>query len=178
MNNATITRVKEWANQLETLLPTTLLPASELVQALRRDHDDLRRLLEVLKSDKPIATRRNAFKKFVPLLQSHAEAEERAVYEATVGFPEMRKKTFEGYVEHDVADALITKIRTLRSAEKWTAAVQVLGELVEHHLDEEEREFFPKLDRLMAMDRKLQAEALYLELRDERPDHAVKLASA
>jgi hemerythrin superfamily protein len=167
MNKYTATRLKEWTSQLEHLIPTQVWPSSDLVRALRRDHDELRLLLEVLKSDKAIGTRRHAYKKFVPLLTAHARAEEKAVYETTAKLKAMRKKTLEGFVEHEVCDLMVAKISKIRSAEKWTAAVQVLAELVEHHLDEEERDLFPKLDQLLSTSNKLSVEALFLQLRDD-----------
>lgn len=168
MNSATVVRLKEWTSQLEHLIPTGIFPQSELVQALRRDHDDLRVLLDVLKSDKHISTRKTAYKQFVPLLVSHARAEEAAVYAATKNFKEIRKKTLEGWVEHEACDLMVAKIAGIRNPERWSAAVQVLAEMVEHHLDEEERDLFPEIDRLMSIDKRLAAEAQFLALRSAK----------
>jgi hemerythrin superfamily protein len=162
-----VKKLKDWGAQLESVLPLSLTPASELVRVLKRDHDDLRKLIKVLKSDRPIGVRRTAYKRFTALLASHSRAEEKAVYELAQNYQALRKKTLEGFVEHHVADMLTAEISKIRVPERWTAAVQVLAELVEHHVEEEEEELFPKLDQALALNVRLQAEARFLALRED-----------
>jgi len=140
---------------------------SDLVLVLKKDHDDLRELMKTLKSDEPISTKRATYRRFRQLLRSHSRAEERAVYEACLAFRKLEKETYEGYTEHEVADMLMAKIASIRKAPKWEAAVEVLVEMMEHHLDEEERDLFPLIDRTLPLGTKLQAEALFLEMRRE-----------
>lgn len=158
-------QVEALKQSLNQILPTAWSMPSELVQALKKDHDDLREFIEVLKSDKAIATRRTAFRKLVTLLESHSQAEEKAVYAASQKYPELRKKTLEGFVEHDVASLVAKRAKGIRDPEKWSANAQVLAELVEHHLDEEERDLFPVLDKVFSVSTKLEAERKFLELR-------------
>ena len=52
----------------------------------------------------------------------------------------------EAYVEHAGAKSLIAQIKTMTSDQPlYDAKVKVLGEYVDHHVREEESEFFPKL---------------------------------
>ena len=52
----------------------------------------------------------------------------------------------EAYVEHAGAKSLIAQIKTMTSDQPmFDAKVKVLGEYVDHHVKEEETEFFPKL---------------------------------
>ena len=52
----------------------------------------------------------------------------------------------EAYVEHAGAKALIAQIKTMTSDQPlFDAKVHVLGEYIDHHVKEEETEFFPKL---------------------------------
>ena len=54
----------------------------------------------------------------------------------------------EAYVEHAGAKALIAQIKTMTSDQPlYDAKVKVLGEYIDHHVREEETEFFPKLRR-------------------------------
>jgi hemerythrin-like domain-containing protein len=59
------------------------------------------------------------------------------------------------------------RISTIRHADKWQSAVKVLAELVERHVDEEERDLFPEMKKAVALNRGLEAKAKFLELRDE-----------
>ena len=52
----------------------------------------------------------------------------------------------EAYVEHAGAKSLIAQIKTMTSDQPlYDAKVKVLGEYIDHHVKEEESEFFPKL---------------------------------
>lgn len=152
------------ASAIEDALPSA---PSELVLALKKDHDDLRALMKELKSDKPIAAKRAVYRRFRTLLKSHSRAEERAVYEPCLEFRDLKKETYEGYTEHEVADMLMAKISSIRKTPKWEAAVEVLVEMMEHHLDEEERDLFPLVERKLPLATKLQAEAHFLEMRQD-----------
>jgi hemerythrin superfamily protein len=58
----------------------------------------------------------------------------------------------EAYVEHAGAKSLIAQIKTMTSDQPlYDAKVKVLGEYIDHHVREEETEFFPKL-RKTALD--------------------------
>ena len=58
----------------------------------------------------------------------------------------------EAYVEHAGAKSLIAQIKTMTSDQPlFDAKVHVLGEYIDHHVKEEETEFFPKL-RKTALD--------------------------
>lgn len=164
--NLLATAKEKISSALEEALHTA---PSELVLALKKDHDELRALMRELKGDQPLAAKRAAYRCFRRLLQSHSRAEERAVYEPCLGFRDLRKETYEGYTEHDVADMLMAKISSIRKKEKWEAAVEVLVEMMEHHLDEEERDLFPLIERRLPLSTKLQAEAHFLAMRQDSP---------
>jgi hemerythrin superfamily protein len=52
----------------------------------------------------------------------------------------------EAYVEHAGAKTLIAQLKTMTSDQPlFDAKVKVLGEYIDHHVREEEAEFFPKL---------------------------------
>ena len=76
----------------------------------------------------------------------------------------------EAYVEHAGAKSLIAQIKTMTSDQPlYDAKVHVLGEYIDHHVKEEEGEFFPKLrktsldfnemgDRMVARKQQLMAQ--------------------
>jgi len=79
-------------------------------------------------------------------LDHHAKIEERIFY------PEGKEvdedTTLEAYEEHDVVRSLIRKIKkTGPNDESFLARVTVLKEIVEHHVEEEEEEYFPKCEK-------------------------------
>lgn len=54
----------------------------------------------------------------------------------------------EGLVEHEVVEFSIYKA-DLADAEDFKHCVKVLSEIVEHHVEEEEKELFPKIEKAM-----------------------------
>jgi hemerythrin-like domain-containing protein len=73
----------------------------------------------------------------------HLRAEEKVVYDAVTAVK--GKKTAqdgeEGYLEHELGDRVLTKLGKMQSATspEFAAAAKVLKELVQHHVEEEER---------------------------------------
>ena len=66
------------------------------------------------------------------------------LYRGMAKSEEGKDDALEGAVEHEVVDRLMEDLSRSRSigSDKWTARCAVLQELLEHHIDEEEGEFF------------------------------------
>ncbi len=91
--------------------------------------------------------------------------------------------TFKSYEEHDLVRALIRKIRnTSSSDESFKAKVTILKEVVEHHVEEEEGEYFPECkrafgeERLEELGQKLEMANEKLEAGTSRKRHTKKAA--
>lgn len=121
---------------------------NDIIEALKADHDVLRELGKVLKSEKASDTeKKEAYQNFSILLKSHAKSEEKAVYERCLDVKELIPEAGEGFVEHQVADTLMKNIACTHNKDQWNAMVKVLAEVVEHHADEEEKELLPDLEK-------------------------------
>lgn len=119
---------------------------TDLVTAIKQDHDGLRQFIDILKdTGREMSERRRAYELFSALLKSHTVSEEKAVYAPI----EMHAKADlvirieEGFVEHRVADDVMARLEKATDPVIWSAHANVLAELVEHHLDEEEEKLFP-----------------------------------
>src|SRR5438128_1422940 len=79
-------------------------------------------------------------------LEHHAKIEEKIFYPAGEEVDE--DTTLESYEEHDVVRSLIKKIKkNAPGDDTFMAKVTVLQEIVEHHVEEEEKEYFPKCEK-------------------------------
>ena len=141
---------------------------TDLISALKSDHDGLRQFIDVLKDTKrDMKERRRAYELFSDLLKSHTEAEENAVYKSFESKSKLNLvlRIEEGFVEHQVAKDVMAHMEKAKDAKVWSAHANVLAELVAHHLDEEEEKMFPKMRQQMS--KKLEADAImtYLQLR-------------
>ena len=142
------------------------LKIDSIVDALKEDHKNLKKFIEIMKSDVEQREKRGAYLQFVSLLKSHASSEEKAVYTPCLANEDLSIEAHEGFVEHKVANSLIQSIDKTREKEEWTAKVKVLAELVEHHIDEEESELLPKVAKKFESDAKKEMVVDFVSLRE------------
>lgn len=82
----------------------------------------------------------------------HAQIEEKVLYPEAKEFEQ--DLTLEAYEEHDAAKSLMRKIlKSKVTDETFFAKVTVLKEMIEHHVKEEEKEMFPKLETELGEER-------------------------
>ncbi len=121
---------------------TELHGLRSILSVLSQDHDDLRKMIEILKEDsEDYSTKKKVYADFSELLKSHASSEEKAVYEIALKMKDLKVGTFEAYEEHAVATTLMQKIAKTTNKDQWMARAKVLAEMVEHHIIEEESEY-------------------------------------
>ena len=71
------------------------------------------------------------------------------LYPALKSHPKARDIVLEGYEEHHVADLIVGELEeTDYSDERWPAKWKVLKESLEHHMEEEESDMFPKAKKI------------------------------
>jgi hemerythrin superfamily protein len=123
----------------------------QILQVLKKDHDEVKALLEQLagSSERAGKKREQLFEKIKTMLTAHSHAEQRVFYEPMKQHDEARPDALEGDVEHQLVERLMEEMAAEpKGDETWTAKATVLKELVEHHIREEERDFFKKARKL------------------------------
>jgi len=116
-----------------------------IFDALKQDHEKARYLFDRAgkAGRKEVASLQKLFTQLEEELQIHMEGEERFFYSALEQNDEMREKVLESYEEHQVAKTMIGTFQALAvDDERWAAKMKVLNGIVEHHMQEEEREIF------------------------------------
>ena len=121
-----------------------------ILDALKADHDEFKGMLKTILGTTDGKKRRELFGRFKSQVTAHSRAEERAFYRPLERTQEGKTEALEGTVEHNVVDRLLADLAAARQpeAEKWTARCSVLQELLEHHIDEEEGDFFKTARKL------------------------------
>ena len=120
---------------------------------LRKDHAEVKEMFEELLGLSPRASRQKQplFQKLKAALTAHSKGEERTIYQALKGESETRSDTLEAIEEHHVVDVMLREIARLETNdERWTAKLTVLKENVEHHIEEEENNLFPKAEEALS----------------------------
>lgn len=116
-----------------------------IIDLLKQDHEKARYLFDKLQKSgrRETATLQKLFSQLEEELQIHMEGEERFFYTALEQHEEAREKVLEAYEEHQVAKTLLGTFNSLAvDDERWGAKLRVLNEVIEHHLQEEEKEIF------------------------------------
>jgi iron-sulfur cluster repair protein YtfE (RIC family) len=117
--------------------------AADILDTLKKEHDEVKGLLENLSEAETSAQRRSLVQKIKASLVPHTKAEEKVVYDAVIALRDKDAQTdgHEGYLEHEWAAKTLQRLEAITNAAspEHKAAGKVLKELVEHHIDEEER---------------------------------------
>jgi hemerythrin-like domain-containing protein len=122
-----------------------------LLDKLREEHEEVKGLLHQMCEDENAGRRQKLFKEFKTAMTKHSRGEEKVLYERLIDTGEDKPELLgnEGFIEHDVADELIAKLGRARNKGdvKWTAGIKVLTDIIEHHIEEEEKEVFKETRR-------------------------------
>jgi iron-sulfur cluster repair protein YtfE (RIC family) len=122
--------------------------ASDAIVLLKNDHRELRRVFrEFRKAGEDKERKRRAADRMIELLTVHTYLENEVMYpEVRKVLPDLEDDVLESYEEHHVADLLCRELLELDPTnEHFDAKTTVLIENVEHHMAEEEQEWFPKV---------------------------------
>ena len=132
---------------------------------LKADHRKVEKLFSQLESASGQAKMR-VFEQIKTELDLHTHIEESIFYPALEKPKQTHDLTLEAYEEHDVVKKLLREMSKAKSAnEEWEAQAKVLQENVEHHVEEEENELFPKAEAALSEE---QIEALGEQMETEK----------
>ena len=123
--------------------------SNDATALLKRDHAEVRKLFkeyDKLAEDEADGEERQALaEQICTMLTAHATIEEEIFYPAAREADVESDLLDEAEVEHQSAKELIAQIESMSpDDELYDAKVKVLGEYVDHHVQEEEGELFPQ----------------------------------
>src|SRR3954466_14733493 len=118
----------------------------DAIALLKDDHRTVEKLFKEFESAKGDGRKEKLARQICLELTVHTMIEEEIFYPACDGKVE-EDLLKEAYVEHDSAKLLVAEIEAGdgQSDDYFDAKVQVLSEQIEHHVEEEEKELFPKV---------------------------------
>ena len=123
--------------------------SNDAIVQLKQDHQEIRKVFRQFKEAGENATVRKGqlVDKIIELLTVHTYIENEVMYPRVRELlPELEDDVLESYEEHHVADVLVVELSMMKpDDERFDAKTTVLIENVEHHMDEEEQDWFPKV---------------------------------
>ncbi|QAU33895.1 hemerythrin domain-containing protein [Janthinobacterium sp. 17J80-10] len=138
------------ARRTTTAKPATA-GAADAIALLKDDHKKVKKLFkdfEKLKEDGGDEEKAALVSQICMELTVHTQIEEEVFYPAFRKTKDAEDLVDEAVVEHATAKDLIRQLQSMQpSDELYDAKVTVLGEYIDHHVEEEEKEMFKKAKR-------------------------------
>ena len=128
----------------------------DVFSLLHEDHENVSLIfkkIESMRSKETEQTREQLFKELYTELTLHAEVEEDVVYPFFEEKQETASIVEESLHEHEDIETLLSELKAMRPDDDgWVTTLTELKEKVEHHVQEEEGEFFPTARTLISED--------------------------
>jgi hemerythrin-like domain-containing protein len=123
--------------------------STDAIVILKNDHKEILRTFKQFQKAGEGAAKEKAklVDKIIELLTVHTYIENEVMYPRVRELlPDLEDDVLESYEEHHVADVLVIELSTMKPEdERFDAKTTVLIENVSHHIEEEERDWFPKV---------------------------------
>ncbi|MDF3313811.1 hemerythrin domain-containing protein [Rhodococcus sp. T2V] len=152
--------------------------SSDAIVILRNDHKEIRKLFRAFRGAGENAEKEKGeiVGRIIEALTVHTYIENEGMYPRVRDLvPELEDDVLESYEEHHVADVLVTELAAMSpSDERFDAKTTVLIENVEHHIQEEEDEWFPQVREHLGRKKLQEIGAGLLELKEKAPTSPVQ----
>ncbi len=127
----------------------------DIYKSLTEDHDKQRKLLAALvETSGDTDKRAELFEQVKAELADHADAEERYFYVPLIKLDSTQDDARHGIAEHHEIDELVAQVEAADpSSGAWLQHAKNLKHKVEHHLEEEEQDYFPVAKKVLSADR-------------------------
>ena len=123
--------------------------STDAIVLLKADHKDILKAFKDFEKagENAHATKGKLVDRIIELLTVHTYIENEVMYPRVRELlPEVEDDVLESYEEHHVADLLVMELVPMTyKDERFEAKATVLIENVEHHIQEEEQDWFPKV---------------------------------
>lgn len=139
----------------------------DALELLIEDHKEAKQMFRKIEKAESPQQAQQMFERLNEALELHEQMEETHLYPPLKEESKTEELVLEAYEEHHVADLLLEEISALDpSDEAWKPKVTVLQENIEHHIEEEEGELFPKVRRLWNKQKREEVGARMMEMKD------------
>jgi hypothetical protein len=128
-----------------------LATSDSATNLLIRQHAEVKAAFEAIEAATTRAAKTKLFDELARALVAHDTIEREIFYPACEKSMGMTKLLGEALVEHGVIEFCLYEADRARKNEDFEFKCQVLSEMVLHHVKEEEREFFPQVEKALSL---------------------------
>lgn len=123
----------------------------EATTLLRRQHEEVISKFKQFEKASNEAAQRKLFVEIADALAAHCTIEEKLFYPAAYAGEDLQDLLLEAVEEHLSAKRLISDLLMMEvSDEQFHPKVKVLRDIIEHHVEEEHSDIFPKVKKAMS----------------------------
>jgi len=120
---------------------------------LKKQHKEVQDLFKKIEKSKDDGTKSELFEELAANLVAHDGIERQIFYPACEEAMGMNDMLGEALVEHGVVEFMLYQADQAQGEDDFEYKCAVLQEMLEHHIEEEEKEFFPKVERALGKER-------------------------
>lgn len=123
----------------------------QLLEMLHSQHETVKGLLEQMEQTEKKSEKERLFAQLKHDLEPHMKGEEKYFYPALKEKEENKEDVLEAIEEHHAARLFLRELDGMSpDGERWDAKLAVLKEIIEHHVEEEETNIFPKAEESLS----------------------------
>ena len=125
------------------------------IELLKKDHKEASGLMDQIEiADKGDRSAKDLFNQLKQALTVHTQIEEQIFYPELKKFDETKDMIPEAFEEHQEVKDILAEMSTLSPADdEFMDKLTELRDGVEHHVEEEETEMFPKAEKVLGQSR-------------------------
>ena len=127
--------------------------APSAIELLKTQHEEVKALFKRIEKASTRAAKTKLFDELAANLAAHDAIEREIFYPACEKAMGMTDLLGEALVEHGVVEFSLYQADQARKDKDFSFKCQVLSEIVEHHVEEEEGEFFPKVQKALGKEK-------------------------
>ena len=126
------------------------------IELLKTQHEEVKALFKRIEKASTRSAKTKLFDELAANLAAHDAIEREIFYPAVEKAMGMTDLLGEALVEHGVVEFSLYQADQARKDKDFSFKCQVLSEIVEHHVEEEEGEFFPKVQKALGKEKLLE----------------------
>lgn len=126
------------------------------IDLLKAQHEEVKALFKRIEKTSARSAKTKLFDQLAANLAAHDAIEREIFYPACEKAMGMTDLLGEALVEHGVVEFSLFQADRARKDKDFSFKCQVLSEIVEHHVEEEEKEFFPKVQKALGKQKLLE----------------------
>ncbi len=153
MNSKQKSRSGSTVKRAMRLIRNTVAGEQTAIDLLKSQHEEVKALFKKIEKASARAQKTKLFDELACKLVGHDAIEREIFYPACEKGMGMTDLLGEALVEHGVVEFSLFQADQARQSKDFSFKCQVLSEIVEHHVQEEEEDFFPKVQRALGKEK-------------------------